>query len=109
MSNCTNKYFEEQVPQDKLKEAILCQNPVPDNFDNVRMLGDFLRDILKEKCKTNKENIKNVSEKLQKKTLDVVNPLSKLWNILKAAKTAEEDTVQISINGLPITLNKQYC
>ena len=34
-----------------LKEAILCQNPVPDNLDNVKKLDDFLRDILKEKVK----------------------------------------------------------
>ena len=39
-------------------------------------------------------------EKLQQKTVDVMGPLSKLWNILEAAKAAEEDAVQISINDL---------
>ena len=100
MANYANKYFEEYVPEDSLKEAILCQNPVPDNLDNVKKLDDFLRDILKEKHKTNEQNIENVLEKLQRKTVDVMGPLSKLWNILEGAKGAEEDALQISINDL---------
>ena len=54
MANYANKYSEEYVPEDNFKEAILCQNPIPDDLDNVKKLGDFSRDILKEKCKTNK-------------------------------------------------------
>ena len=46
--------FKEYIPEDSLKEATLCQNPVPDNLDNVKKLDDFLRDILKEKRKANK-------------------------------------------------------
>ena len=60
----------------------------------------FFRGILKEKRKTNKQNTENVLEKLQRKTVDVMGPLSKLWNILEGAKVAEEDAVQISINEL---------
>ena len=78
MANYANKYFEEYVPEDSLKEVILCQNPVPDNLDNVKKLDDFLRDILKEKRKTDEQNIENVLEKLQRKTVDVMGPLSKL-------------------------------
>ena len=52
MENYANKYFEEYVPEDSLKEAILCQNPVPDNLDNVKKLDNFLKEILKEKRKT---------------------------------------------------------
>ena len=100
MANYTNKYFEEYVPEDSVKEAILCQNPVPYNLDNVKKLDDFLPDILKEKRKTNERNIENVLEKLQRKTVDVMGPLSKLWNILEGAKGAEEDAVQISIYEL---------
>ena len=47
-----------------MKEAILCQNPVPDNLDHVKKLDDFFRDILKEKRKTKEQNIENVLEKL---------------------------------------------
>ena len=100
MANCPNKYFEEYIPEDSLKEAILCWNPVPDNLDNVKKLDDFLRDILKENHKINEQNIENALEKLQRKTVDVMGLLSKLWNILEGAKGPEEDAVQISINDL---------
>ena len=100
MANYANKFFQEYVTENSLKEAILCQNPVQDNDYNVRKLDNFLRDILKEKRKINKQNIKNVLEKLQPKIVDVMRPLSKLWNILEGAKWAEENTVQISINNL---------
>ena len=68
-----------------------------DNLDNVKKLDDFARDILKEKYKTNEQNIENVIEKLQRKTVDVMGALSKLWNMLEGARWAEEDAVQISI------------
>ena len=83
-----------------MKEAILFKNLVPDNLDNVKKLDHFLRDILKEKSKTNEQIIENVLEKLQRKIVDVMGPPSKLWNILKGAKGEEEDAVQISINDL---------
>ena len=35
-----------------------------------------------------------------RKTVHVMGPLSKLWNILERAKGAEESAVQISINDL---------
>ena len=78
MVNYENKYFEEYVPEDSLKEAILCQNPVAGNLDNVKKLDDFLTDILKEKRKLNEQNIENVLEKLQRKPVYVMCPLSKL-------------------------------
>ena len=39
-------------------------------------------------------------EKLQRKTIDVMGPFSKLSNILEGEEGAEEDAVQISINDL---------
>ena len=51
-ANYANKYFEEYISENSLKEAI-CKNRVPDNLDNVKNLDDVLRDTLREKCKTN--------------------------------------------------------
>ena len=112
MSKYVNKYFEEQVPEDILKEDILFQNPVPDNHDPVKQSDNFLRDILKEKCKANKHNIENVLEKLQRKTVDLMGLLSKLQNVLEGAKEVQEvyisKYVQISINiNCSITLKRQ--
>ena len=66
----------------------------------MKKLDNFLRDILKEKCKINEQNIRNVLEKIQRKAVDVMGRLSKLWNILEGAKGEEEDAFQISTNDL---------
>ena len=60
MVDYANRYFEEYVPEDSMKEAISLQNPVLDNLDNVNVLDNCLRDILKEKRKTNEQNIENI-------------------------------------------------
>ena len=60
MVNYVNKYFGEYVPEDCLKEAILCQSLFPDNLYNVKKLDDFLWDILKEKLKTIEKNIEKM-------------------------------------------------
>ena len=62
-----------------MKGAILTQSPVPENMDTVKKLDDFLKDLLKEKKKTNEQNLENIFEKLQNKTRDVMGPLAKLW------------------------------
>ena len=45
------------------------------------------------KTQSKQKNIKNIFEKPQCKAVDGMGPLSKLWNILKESKGAEEDTV----------------
>ena len=55
---------------------------------------------MKEKRKSNEQNIENDLENLQRKAVDVMGSLPKLWSILGGAKRAEEDAVQISINDL---------
>ena len=75
VANYANKYFEEFIPEGDLKEAILTQSPVPQNMDAVKKLDDFLKDLLKERKKTNGQN-------LEYKTSDVMGPLAKLWRIL---------------------------
>ena len=99
MASYANKYFEEFIPEGDLKEAILTQSPVPENIDTVKKLDDFLKDLLKEKKKTNEQNLENIFEKLQNKTRDVTGPLAKLWKIREDAKQTVE-AVQISVNEL---------
>ena len=61
LAHYANLYFEQYIVEDSLKEVILCQNPVPDNLDNFKKL----RDILKGRRKTNKQNNENVFQMLQ--------------------------------------------
>ena len=73
---------------------------MPENVDAVKKLDDFLKDLLKEKKKTNEQNIENIFEKLQNKTRDVMGLLAKLWKFLEDTKQAEDEVVQISVNEL---------
>ena len=75
MANYANKYFEEYIAEDSLKEAILFWKAHPDNLDNVKKLDDFLWVILKEKRKATEKNIEKVLEKLHQKTVDLMGPL----------------------------------
>ena len=77
MGSYANKCFEEFIPEADLKEAILTQSPVPEKMDTVKKLDDFLKDLLKEKKKINKQNLENIFEKLQNKTRDVTGPLAR--------------------------------
>ena len=73
MANYANKYFEEYVEEDSLKEATLCQNTVPDNLI-ISRISHLFKGHLEEKLKTSEQNIENILAKLQRKTVDVVSP-----------------------------------
>ena len=100
MASYAKKYFEKFIPEGDLKESILTQSPVPENMDTVKKLDDFYKDPLKEKKKTNEQNLESIFEKLQNKTRDVMCPLAKLWKILEDAKQVEDEAVQISVKEL---------
>ena len=69
-------------------------------MDTVKELDDFYKDPLKEKKKTNEQNLESIFEKLQNKTRDAMCPLAKLWKILEDAKQVEDEAVQISVKEL---------
>ena len=70
---CLKKY----VPDKELKDSILLKNPVPENVHiAVRRMDDFLD--LKDKKKL---ELESMLEKIQKKDLEVVGPMTRLWSI----------------------------
>ena len=57
-----------------IKQQILLTNPVPENLNKAKKLGEFVKDILKEKHKQ-----KGVDQDATlSKSIDVMGPLSKL-------------------------------
>ena len=52
-------------------------------------MDEFLRDLLKEKNKNNSLAIDEVLGKIQKRTLSVMDPLSKVWLKLENAKKSD--------------------
>ena len=51
MDKYANTTFATHVKESDLKRQILMENLVSDNLDQVEKLHDFVRDILKDKCK----------------------------------------------------------
>ena len=49
-------------------------------------MDEFLKDLLKEKNKNNSLAIDEILDKIQKRTLSVMGPLSKVWLKLENAK-----------------------
>ena len=72
-----------------LKESILVKNTVPLNLHLPRKMNEFMRDLIFEKrvgslVVTANSNL----VKLQQKLLDVMGPLSKVWNIVEKASNS---------------------
>ena len=58
--------------QDKdLKESILIKNPLPFNFQEVKRIGEYIVQLLKEKNQKALLKQDSIYEKSQKKNLDV--------------------------------------
>ena len=102
MASYANEQFEVFIPDKELKEAVLMQNPVPENIDPTKKLDDFVRSILKEKRKTGTEviNQDNVLEKVQTKIREIMGPLSRVWKIVEEARESSDRKVTISLDEL---------
>ena len=96
-----NEHFEKYIPNKELKDAILVDNPVPENLDPVKKLDDFARSILKDsrhsKIANEIVNMDNVLEKVQKKIRDIMGPLSRMMDMIESATGSEEDKVTVSL------------
>ena len=61
-----------------IKQQILLTNPVPENLNKAKKLGEFVKDILKEKHKQKDVDQDATFKRIQSKSIDVMGPLSKL-------------------------------
>ena len=61
----TNTNFTSYIKEPYLTKALLVENPVPDNINQVKTLGGFVEDILKEKGNQKDLDFENLAEKIQ--------------------------------------------
>ena len=61
----TNTNFTSYIKEAYLTKALLVENPVPDNINQVKTLGGFVKDILKEKGNQKDLDFENLAEKIQ--------------------------------------------
>ena len=100
MAKYANSHFNQYVQERDLKESILTEIPVPSNITEVKELEEFMSHLLKENNQTSVCALDTKLEKIQKKNIDVIGPLSKVWNSIESATTApdeEADLVQQTV------------
>ena len=73
---------------------------MPDNLDQVKKLDDFVRDILKDKCKQKDLDMDSTFEKIQSKNACVMDPLSKLWMLVEEAHRSKEKQIAIDLDNI---------
>ena len=78
MAEYSNTHFETYVKEADLKQKILTENPVPDSLDQLKKLGNFVRNISKDKFKQKDLDMDSTIVKIQSKNVCVMDPLSKL-------------------------------
>ena len=73
------KQFHCFIPDAELEDSILKSNPIPSNVPPAAPLDDFLRRVLEENHKYLQMQENKLLQKLQQKVLNLLGPLSKIW------------------------------
>ena len=104
LASYANTQFEKYIPEKCVHDAICEVHPVPNNLDQVKKMDEFLRDLLKEKNENNSLADDEIQGKIQKRTLSVMGPLSKVWLKLENAK--KSDAPPLSVDETPSLLEQ---
>ena len=78
MAKYANSHFNHYIQERDLKESFLTENPVPSNITKVKKLDEFMSHLLKENNQTSVCTLDTILEKVQKRNIDVMGPLSKV-------------------------------
>ena len=74
----------------RLKESILKTIPTPSNLQEVKRMDEFTAQFLKEKRQKILLHQDAIYEKIQRKNMDVMGPLCKLWKSLETANKEQD-------------------
>ena len=84
--------------------AIIIENPVPSNLQQVKPLDDFIRSLLPSQTVTTSDH---EIERFQEKILEVMGPSSRLWKGLEDIRKAPSDeAVEVPVDKF-VTLVEQ--
>ena len=98
LASYANTQFEKYISEKSIYDAICEVHPVPNNLNQVKKMDEFLKDLLRGKNKSNSLAIDEMLGKIQKITLSVMVPLSKVWLKLENAK--KSDAAPLSLDEI---------
>ena len=107
LASYTNTQFEKYILEKSIHDAICEVHPVPNNLNQVKKIDESLRDLLMEKNKTNSVAVDEILGKIQKKTLSVMGPLSKVW--LKLENARKSDAPPLPLEEILSLLEQTIC
>ena len=76
------------------------ENPVLTNITKQRKLDEYYKELLEENRAKRELALDCILEKIQSKTLNIIEPLSKLWFGFEEALAPENNMVQLDLNEL---------
>ena len=107
LASYANTQFEKYIQENSIHDTICKVHPVPNNLNQVKKMDEFLRDLLKEKTKNNSLAVDEILGKIQKRTMSVMGPLSKVWLKLENAK--KSDAPPLSLDEILSLLEETIC
>lgn len=90
-----SEYCRMFIPEKEPKELILCEHPVLNNIERVNRQDNFMRDIKKDKKRSNELLVENVFKKVHSKTLDVYGLLARMWSYLQDINSFRDDNINV--------------
>ena len=100
MAQYDNVNFDIYIKEADLIKAILIKNPVLENINPVKTLGDFVKDIHKDKKKQNDLDFDKVFEKIQGRNRSILGPLLKSCIAVESARLSKEDSVEVDFKEI---------
>ena len=95
-----NEHMCKYIPDRDLIENVLLENPVPTNVKGAQKLDPFLSPLL------NEERLDMSLEKLQQRTINVLGPLTKVWDCLDSANNCSDEEININLPEITEDLEK---
>ena len=91
------KQFHGFIPDAEFEESILKYNPIPSNVPPPAPRDNFLRGVLEENHKYLQMHVDKLLQKMQQKVINVLGPLSKIWQKIEDSTQYKTERVEIDL------------
>ena len=100
MAEYVNDHFQILLPEKRVHDSILMENPIPSNIEQPQTVDDFIVQLI---CK-NETAVDLLLEKVQQKIVNVMGPLSRVCKVLEDLKN--DPTLTLSLEEVATNMDK---
>ena len=95
-----NDHFQTFLPEKRVHDSILMENPIPSNVDLPQMVDDFIVQLMSK----NEAAVDLSFGKVQQKIMNVMGPLARVWKALEDVKN--DPTLTLSLEEVATNTGK---